>query len=92
VWKREVTQKVLQKRGMKKISIKSTLRSAKREGVKKYEMKLRSTKRGGGVHQQMHLSHWKTPGVSERIWSVNLEVSISGEFWILGGLSSWHSK
>jgi len=27
----------------------------------------------------MHSSHWEPPGVSERIWSVNLEASIAGE-------------
>jgi len=29
--------------------------------------------------------HWKTPGVSERMWSVNLDASISGEYQTLGG-------
>jgi len=26
----------------------------------------------------MYFSHWKPPGVSERMWSVNLAASISG--------------
>jgi len=30
--------------------------------------------------------------VSERMWSVNLDVSISGEYQTLGGHSGWHSK
>jgi hypothetical protein len=36
---------------------------------------------------KMYLSHWKPPGVSERMWSVNLDVSISGEYQTLGGHS-----
>jgi len=47
VWKRRVPQKVLEKRGMKKKSVKFKLRSAERGGVKEYGMKLRSAKRGG---------------------------------------------
>jgi hypothetical protein len=27
----------------------------------------------------MYFSDWKRPGVSERMWSVNLEASMSGE-------------
>jgi len=27
---------------------------------------------------KMYYSHWKPPGVSERMWSVNLDASISG--------------
>jgi hypothetical protein len=30
---------------------------------------------------------WKTPGVSERMWSVNLEASSSGEYQTLGEYS-----
>jgi len=29
---------------------------------------------------KMYFGLWKTPGVSERMWSVNFEVSISGEY------------
>jgi len=36
---------------------------------------------------KMYFSLWKTPGVSERMWSVNLEASISGEYQTLGGYS-----
>jgi len=41
VWKREVPQKVLEKRGMKKKSVKFQLRSTEIEGVKECGMKLR---------------------------------------------------
>jgi len=47
VWKRRVPQKVLEKRGMRKKSVKFKLRSAERGGVKEYGMKLRSAERGG---------------------------------------------
>jgi hypothetical protein len=46
-WKREVPQKVLQKRGMKKQTVKFKLRSAKKGEVKECEMKLRRAERGG---------------------------------------------
>ena len=36
---------------------------------------------------KMYFSHWKTPGVSERMWSVILDASISGEYQTLGGHS-----
>jgi hypothetical protein len=36
---------------------------------------------------KMYFSHWKPPGVSERMWSVNLDESISGEYETLGGHS-----
>ena len=36
---------------------------------------------------KMYFSHWKPPGVSERMWSVNLDASISGEYQTLGGHS-----
>jgi len=36
---------------------------------------------------KMYFSHWKPPGVSERMWSVNLNASISGECQTLGGHS-----
>jgi len=40
----------------------------------------------------MYFSLWKTPGVSERMWSVNLEGSISGEYQTLGGYSGRPSE
>ena len=40
----------------------------------------------------MYFSLWKTPGVSERMWSVNLEVSMSGEYQTLGGFSGRPSE
>jgi len=40
----------------------------------------------------MYFSHWKPPGVSERIWSVNLDASISGEYQTLEGHSCWPSE
>jgi len=46
VWKRGVPQKVLEKRGMKKKSIKFKLRSAERGGVKECGMKFMSTEIG----------------------------------------------
>jgi len=36
---------------------------------------------------KMYFSHWKPPGVSERMWSVKLEASISGGYQTLGGHS-----
>jgi len=33
----------------------------------------------------MYLRHWKPPGVSERMWSVNLDPSFSGEYQTRGG-------
>jgi hypothetical protein len=36
---------------------------------------------------KMYFSHWKPPGESERMWSVNLDASISGEYQTLGGHS-----
>jgi len=36
---------------------------------------------------KMYFSHCKPPGVSERMWSVNLDASISGEYQTLGGHS-----
>jgi len=41
---------------------------------------------------KMNFSNWEPPGVSQRIWSVNLEVSISGEYQNLVGLSAWPSE
>jgi hypothetical protein len=36
---------------------------------------------------KMYFSHLKPPGGSERMWSVNLDASISGEYQTLGGHS-----
>jgi len=41
---------------------------------------------------KMYFSHWKPPGVSERMWSVNLDTSISGEYQTLWGHSRRHSE
>jgi len=41
---------------------------------------------------KMYFSLWKTPGVSERMWSVKLEASISGEYQTLGGYSGRPSE
>jgi len=40
----------------------------------------------------MYFSHWKPPEVSERMWSVNLDVSISGENQTVGGHSGQPSE
>ena len=40
----------------------------------------------------MYFSHWKPPGVSERMWSVNLDALISGEYQTLGGHSCQPSE
>jgi len=37
--------------------------------------------------RKMFFSLWKPPGVSERMWSVNLDVSMSGEYQTQGGNS-----
>jgi len=39
-----------------------------------------------------HFSHWKTPGVSERMWSVHLDELISGEYQTIGGHSARTSE
>ena len=33
----------------------------------------------------MYFSHWKSPGVSERMWSENLDGLMSGEYQTLRG-------
>jgi len=43
------------------------------------------------VISKMYLCHRKAPGVSERMWSVNLDASIAGEYETLGGHSCWPS-
>jgi hypothetical protein len=40
----------------------------------------------------MYFSHWKPPGVSERMWSVKLDALISGEYRTLGVHSCWPSE
>jgi len=37
---------------------------------------------------KMYFGHLKPPGVPERMWSVNFNVSISGEYQTLGGHSN----
>jgi hypothetical protein len=41
---------------------------------------------------KMYFSHWKPLEVSERMWSVNLDASMSGEYQTLGGNSCWPSE
>jgi len=41
---------------------------------------------------KINFSHWEPPGVSERMWCVNIEASISGEYQTLGGHSGWPSE
>jgi hypothetical protein len=41
---------------------------------------------------KMSFIHWKPPGVSERMWSVNLGASMSGEYQTLGGQSCQPSE
>ena len=41
---------------------------------------------------KMYFSHWKPPGGSERMCSVNLDASISGEYQTLRGHSYWPSE
>lgn len=41
---------------------------------------------------KMCLSHSKPAGISEMMWSVNLDSSSLGEYQTLGGNSGWPSK
>jgi len=41
---------------------------------------------------KMYFRRWKSPRVSERMYSVTLDVSISGEYQTLRGHSSWPSE
>jgi hypothetical protein len=41
---------------------------------------------------KMYVSYWKPVGVSERMWSVNSDASISEEYQTLGGHSCWPSE
>jgi len=43
-------------------------------------------------NSKMYFSHWEPPGVSERMWSVNLDASISGECQTIGGHSGRPSE
>ena len=82
------------KRGKRKTS---QLNESQANGWRPYtidgELPLR--KNGGddnrGQHHgnisKMYFIHWKPPGVSGRMWSVNLDASISGEHQTLGGYS-----
>ena len=66
--------------------------------VWRYTWRLRSSEIGdalGGCDRaslEIHIStmyfrHWKPQGVSERMWSVNIDASISAEYQTLGGHS-----
>jgi hypothetical protein len=41
---------------------------------------------------KMDFGHWKSPGVSERMWSVNLDALITGEYQRVGGYCGRPSK
>jgi hypothetical protein len=47
---------------------------------------------GDEYSSKMYFSHWKPLEVSERMWSVNLDASMSGEYQTLGGNSCWPSE
>jgi len=66
VWKRGVPQKVLQKRSMKKKSIKLKLRSAERGGVKEYGMKFRRAESGGCRCEEANWGALNEEGVGVR--------------------------
>jgi hypothetical protein len=44
------------------------------------------------VDQKMNFSYWKPPGVPERMWRVNIDAVISGEYQTLGGHSGRTSE
>jgi len=46
----------------------------------------------GPFISKRYFSFWNLPGVSERMWSVNFEASISQEYQTLGGHSSCPSE
>jgi hypothetical protein len=47
----------------------------------------------GCVHiTKIYFTHWKSPGVCERLWSVNIDVPFSGEYHTLGGHFCWPSE
>jgi len=68
VWKRGVPQKVLEKRGMKKQSVKYKLRSAERRGVRECEMKLRSARTGGSRSAEWNWGAPKEGGLQSVEW------------------------
>jgi len=37
---------------------------------------------------KMYCSYWESPGVSERVWSVNLDASISGKYQTEEGVAA----
>lgn len=41
---------------------------------------------------KMYSTYLRPPGVTERMWSVNVDVSISGEYGMQGGHSGHHSE
>jgi hypothetical protein len=41
---------------------------------------------------KMDFSHWRPPGVLERMWSGNLDASIPGDYQTLGGHSGRPSE
>jgi len=41
---------------------------------------------------KIHFGYWDPPGVSERMSSVNLKASMSGEYQTIGGHSGWPSE
>jgi hypothetical protein len=45
-----------------------------------------------GYISKMYFSHWKPPGLSERMWSVNLDASISEDYQTLGEHFCRHSE
>jgi len=51
-----------------------------------------STVEDSQIISKMYFSHWKTLGVSERMWSVNLDASNSGECQTFGGHSGRPSE
>jgi len=60
----------------------------KRQGIQGITIVCSQRKIIFDIHiSKMYFSHWKTPGVSERMWSVILDASISGEYQTLGGHS-----
>jgi len=49
------------------------------------------SKRGKYINK-IYCSLWEPPEVSERMWSVNLDASISGEYQTVGGYSGRPSE
>jgi len=48
-------------------------------------VQLETSASSAGCISIMDCSHWEPHGVSKRVWSVNLHVTISGEYETLGG-------